>query len=748
MSPYRVLGQRVTRVEGKEKVTGVARYGTDVKTPRTPLVGKLLLTKIPCGRARGIDTKQAEALPGVKAVVTAKDFHDHVYGFNSVQDLTVMVRDQIRCMGEPLAAVAAVDEDTARRAIDLIRIDQVELEPILDPEEAMKPQARLIHERWEEYRTPPGAKKERNIAAHYTYGFGDIEKGFRESDFIFEDNFTTQMVHQAQLEPHVVLAEVDAVGGVTVWTPAQEPFDVRHACAHVLDLPLHSIRVIVPHIGGSFGGKGFIYLEPIVIRLAQKAKTPVRMILSREEEFWTGHPRASHTIHLKTGVKKDGTILARQARCIYDTGAYGGNRWLATSAADKVTGPYAMPHVKIDSYLVYTNKNGSGQFRAPGQPGVTFACEAQIDFIAARLGMDPVELRLKNVMSDGALLPTKETLDHAPYREIIERVVKETGWKSQSRGNGRGIGVALAFRPTVAGTSGASIKVNEDGSLSLITGSVDVTGARTALAQIVSEEMGVPIERITLSSIDTEFVPYDCGPGGSRMTFSAGEATRRASLDTKERLLKAASELLEARTEDLELREEHIQVKGVPTKRLSLGQIAEKNLMRGQGPITGVGSFAAGDWKTRLSFAVNVAEVEVDLETGNVVVHKFLGAHEVGFAINPLNIEGQIQGGITQGLGLALFEEVVFNKGRVVNNSFLDYKLPTALDVPTIRTVIFEESPSLDGPYGIKAIGEIVCVPGAAAIANAVFAASGVEVHDLPITPERIMRAVEKQKAA
>jgi carbon-monoxide dehydrogenase large subunit len=748
MANYKILGQRVTRVEGKEKVTGLAKYGTDVKIPRTPLVGKLLLTRIPSGRLKRIDTSAAEALPGVKAVVTAKDFPDHVYGFNAVHDLTVMVRDQIRCLGEPLAAVAAVDEDTARRAIGLIRVEVEESEPLLDPEESMKPEAPLIHEKWESYRTTPGAKKDRNIAAHYTFAIGDVDKGFAEADLVFEDSFTTQMVHQAQLEPHVVIAEADGVGNVTVWSPAQEPFDVRHASAHVLEIPLHKIRVIVPHIGGSFGGKGFVYLEPIVIRLSQRAKAPVRMLLTREEEFWTGHPRAAQRITIKTGVKKDGTIVARQARCVYDTGAYGGNRWLATSAADKVTGPYKMPNVKIDSYLVYTNKNGSGQFRAPGQPGVTFACEAQIDFIAARLGMDPLELRLKNVMSDGALLPTKEILDHAPYKEIVESVVKQVGWDPKKNKNGRGIGVALAFRPTVAGTSGASIKVNEDGSLTIVTGSVDVTGARTALAQIVSEEMGVPIERINLSSIDTEFVPYDCGPGGSRMTFSAGEAVRRASLDTRERILKAASELLEARVEDLELRDEHVQVKGVPTRRISLGQIAEKNLLKGQGPISGAGTFAAGDWKTRLSFAVNIAEVEVDLETGNVVVKNLVGAHEVGFAINPLNIEGQIQGGITQGLGLALFEEVVFNKGKVANDSFLDYKLPTALDVPAIQPIIFEESPSLDGPYGIKSIGEIVCVPAAAAIANAVFAATGVEIHQLPMTPERIAGAFRKPEAA
>ncbi|MBI3089860.1 MAG: xanthine dehydrogenase family protein molybdopterin-binding subunit [Candidatus Tectomicrobia bacterium] len=748
MSPYEVIGTRLPRVEGVEKATGAAVYGDDVRLPGM-LTGRLLLSPHPHALIRSVEVARARRLPGVRAVVTGQDAPRTRHGRGPVRDLIVLPWERVRYAGEPVAAVAAVDEDTAEEALALINVEYEPLPALFDPEAAMAPDAPLIHADLPAPKgAPPGC---RNLSAYQLLELGDCAAAFATCDEVFEDAYTTQKMHHGYLEPHSVTAVAEASGKITIWTPTQEVFIARRALAEIFALPMTKLRVIGTRVGGGFGGKFYLLLEPIALLLARACRRAVQLTLSREEEFLASYHRHPARLRMKTGVRRDGTLLARQATLIWDAGAFNGaNVVVPPGGGTRVCGPYRIPHQRIEAFSVYTNKVGCGICRAPGDPQAFFAGETQLDAIAEALRLDPLELRLRNALRDGDLEITGKPAHHVAFRETLERAAAELGWRPGAANlrpaPNRGIGIACSHRPSGAQTSSAVVTLNEDGTLTLFTGVVDLTGSDTALTQVLAEELHVGVGRISLVTADTERTPFDSGTGGSKIMFTAGFAVQNAAADLRAQMQRVAAELLEAAAADVVLRDGAALVRGAPDRRLSYAQVSQHAHQRSGGPLIGRGSFQS---KVRPgpAFAVQVADVEVDPDTGKVLVHRLFAAHDLGLAVNPLAVEGQIEGGVLQGIGYALMEETVVRDGVVLNPHLTDYRMPTPLDQPPIVACIVEAGLG-EGPYGAKAIGEPPCVPTAAALANAIYHAVGVRLHDLPITPERLRLAIQRQRAA
>ncbi|MBI3078179.1 MAG: molybdopterin-dependent oxidoreductase, partial [Deltaproteobacteria bacterium] len=601
---------------------------------------------------------------------------------------------------------------------------------------------------------------------------GDVERGFAESDHIFEDTFRTQVQHHAYIEPHACVAEVDPKGRVTVWTCNQMPFVVRAQLGEVLQLPLSRVHVIGTRIGGAFGGKCGIMVEPAAVLLARKARRPVKIVVSYEEEFAAGFPRHACTIWMKTGVKQDGTLVARDIRMVYDTGAYANFGPLCTgNCATLVMGPYKIPNVRVDAYCVYTNKSIASTLRSPGGPQATFAYESQMDMIAERLGLDPVALRLQNAVADGDEWPTGQHLDKVELRRTLEEAVRVAGWaearrRGGARGGGdgrfvRGIGLAVGTWRNGTYSTGAWVRMNEDGTVLVGAGAMDLgTGTETVLAQVTAEELGLGMDQIEVMTADTDLTPYDFGAVGSRTTYVASRAVRAAAAQVRQQLLQLAAAELEARVEDLEAREGAIRVKGSPAKAVALGKLAGIAHKLKGGPLMGEGNFMGQaphvDYQRLKShptpylfnptFATQVAEVEVDRETGNVRVLRLISVNDIGFAVNPGGVAAQIEGGVAQGIGYALMEEVKYDRGRVLNGNFMTYLIPTAPDIPRVEHRLVETLAD-QGIDGVKGIGEPPIIPTAAAIANAIYHATGVRLRELPATPERVAMALRQAQS-
>ena len=759
-----IIGQRVPSVDAPEKLTGNTKYVGYLKLPRM-LYCKIKRSTLPHANLLSIDTSKAEKLGGVEAIVTAKDTPNIRVGW-FVKDETIFAHRKVRYIGEPVAAVAACDEATAEEAIRLIDVEYEELPALFDPLEAMKDGAPKIHEDIEDYLCKIETEKHGNICFHTTIRKGNVDAGFSEADFVFEDIFNTQAVHQCYLEPQPVLTDIDYSGKITLWTSSCYLFPLRELISEALAVPMTKIRFKAMPVGGAFGGKqAYIYLG-ICLLLTQKSRLPVKLLLTREEEFIATNPRLPATVNIKTGVRKDGMIVSREVKLTYDTGAFAQEGPGVTyGGALGAAGPYNIPNIKIDSYCVYTNKHPFGAMRGYGNPQAHFAGESQIDMIAHELGIDPVEMRLKNCFEkDGAELPTGQIVNSCALKETLSKAsaavkpLRKKGPGKHGRQLGRGVASELMGGGLLG--SGAILIGKDDGTFSLITGVIDAgQGCPTVLSQIAAEELGVSLEDISYIGGDTDISPWDFGTVGARVTRTTGEAVRRAAADLKQQFLELACARLNAPIEDLEISDKNVKVKSSPNKSISIQQLSHAHIWEKGGSIIGRGSFfdkggsiikervTGYPARGRPSFQICtiIADVEVDPKTGLVNVLKCVVAQDVGKCINPLATEGQMEGGIVMGVGYALTEGIQYKDGEVENPNLVDYKIPTALDVPDITPIIVEE-PDPTGPFGAKGVGEGTLVPVAPAIANAIYDAIGVRIKELPITPEKILRALGEKK--
>jgi len=764
---FESIGLSPVRLDAEEKVTGRTIYAVDLKLAGM-LHGKVLRSPFAHARILSIDVEKAKTLPGVAAVVSGKDFSAS-FGV-TVQDQNFLAREKVRLVGDAVAAVAAVDLDTAEEALSLIQVEYEPLPALFDPVEAMKAEQVLIHENLAHYAAAPGIfpVAGTNICNHFKLRKGDLERGFRESDLVLEDTYTSHMVQHAHLEPHASIAQADPSGRVTIWSNTQTPHFNRKAMARALNLPLNKVRVMGTAVGGGFGGKSYLKAEPICVALALKTKgRPVKLVYTREEEFGVAPVRHPTIIRCKTGMKKDGTWMAQETELIFDTGAYAdiGPR-VCRNVGFSAAGPYKVPNVRVDSYCVYTNKPVGGAFRGFGIPQLTWAIESHLDMMAEKLGIDPIELRLRNAVEESSLSATGQVLHSVGLKETIRQAATQIGW-GQGLKPYRGKGIACMHKNTVTPSSSAAfVKLNEDASVTLLCSAVEMgQGASTALAQIVAEELSLPLENISVVQPDTDVTPYDMASVSSRSTFFVGNAVRRAAADAREQLLDIAAQILEANRKDFLIESGKIFVRGAPEKAISITElplgesfyVGVKGRGRGR-PVLGRGTFTVedatpldqetGQGKNPSAFwmyATQAAEVEVNPRTGRVKVLRISSAHDVGKSIHPLSIEGQIQGALVMGVGTALFEEMELEQGKVKNNNFAEYRIPSALDSPEMIPIIVEEL-HRQGPYGAKGLGEPALAPTAAAIANAVYAAVRVRIKDLPITPEKILEGLRKKE--
>jgi CO/xanthine dehydrogenase Mo-binding subunit len=746
-APMRVAGKSLPRVDAPGKVSGTAVYAADFALPGM-LCGKVLRATLPHARIVRLDVARARDLPGVRAVVTAADVPDVRYG-GALKDETVFASDKVRYLGQPVAAVAAATPEAAEAALAAIEAVYEPLPAVLDLEAALAPGAPLIHEAWASYSAMPILHREGNVCNRARIVVGDVERGFEEADRVFEHRFRTAMVHQGYTEPRAAVASWDSSGQVTVWSNTQLPFEVQNTLAEILQIPPSKIRVVVPGIGGGFGGKLRVGVEHVAAFLARKSGRPVKVVTTSEEELTAAYPRQGALVELKTGVTKDGRITAKAGRIWFDTGAFAGSGPGVASVATLVlAGPYRIPNLHLEGFAVYTNKTNCGSFRAPSGPQANFAVESQMDIIADALGLDPLEFRLRNIVHEGDEGPTGQVLHGVGLEECLVKAAAAIGWEDRRPGPGRGKGLACGWWTTTGGSSGVYVKINPDGTVALNTGAAEIgTAALTGAAQVLAEDLGIDLADVIVTSADTFSTPFDFGAQGSRTAFAVGNACRAAVADLKRQLFTLAAAQLGVEPEALALADKHVVADG---RRLSLADLARLSQQTGGGLIAH-GTFIAPPtpYDTKRveghvypafhspSFHAHAVDLSVDPETGEITIHRYVVAQDVGFALNPVAIEGQIEGGVAQGLGQALSEEIVYEGGRVLNPNLTDYKMPTTLDMPRVESILVQH-PSLVGPYGAKGVGEPPNIEPPAAVANAVAAATGLRITSLPITAEKI----------
>lgn len=725
------------------------------------LYARLFRSAVAHGRIRRLDVNRARNLKGVVAVLTAEDVPKRKFG-STLRDEEIFTSKKVRYVGDVIAGVAAVDEETAERAIDLIECDVEELPAVLNADEALREDAPLVHEELGSYGLNPimtsywNPHPGTNIAHQAVHTKGDIDRGFAEADRIFEDTFCSQQVQHCSLEPHAVIAKAEG-NRITVWSSTQNVFQVRAELAYLFDLPEGDIRIVGTKVGGGFGGKNVaLRVEHYAVALALKTGRPVRLVLTRREEFDSAASSVPATIRIKTGVTKDGRITARAVEFIWDTGAYGaGGLPTSNRALKDGIGPYKIPHIRVTSTLVYTNKLFGCPYRGLGIAEAVWASESQMDIIADKLGIDPVELRLKNCLDEGDETPGGDLAVHIALKECIRRVSAAIGWKKKRAAPNRGIGFALLHKspPTPAASSNAHVRINRDGSIDLLIGASDVGGGTgTSLAQIVAEELSISLEDVNVVMADTALTPFDHGTFSSRVTSYVGAAVRLAAADTKRQLLAEASRLWGVAVTELYLAGKKVVGKG--GKSGSFREIIQ-NSLSGDPVILGRGVLEAkrawaGDSNFDSSasgwpFGAQAVELEVDEETGMIKVLRVATAHDTGKAINPMAVAGQIEGGVVMGLGYALFEELTYDGGKITNPSFADYKIPTARDIPKVTAIIVEK-PYSSEPFGAKGVGEVALFGIAPAVANAIARAIGVRIKKLPITSEKLLMALKQMK--
>ncbi|MFL6041642.1 MAG: xanthine dehydrogenase family protein molybdopterin-binding subunit [Gaiellales bacterium] len=752
-----VLGTRHIRADGLDKVTGIGRYAADLAATGVAQA-RFKYADHPHARIVRIDTSAARALPGVFAVITQDDVPDVRHGAY-VQDRTLFAADVVRYEGDVIAAVAALSPEIAARAVELIEVEYEVLPAIGHPEAAVAEGAPVIHPDWESYEGSEDVVREGNVASRSTIVKGDADAAMEGADVVVKERYEADMSHAVPIEPHAILAEWQG-DRVTVWSSTQVPFVARAGVAHTLQLPEAHVRVIVPYLGGGFGGKCEFHYEAHIAALARAAGRPVRIVFSRREEFVApDHRREGQVIEIETGARSDGTLVARRARLILDGGAYTtDNGFFPQLAAMMAVGPYKVENVAVDSMLVYTNTTPSGSVRAPTAPQAAWALEQHMDSVAERLGIDPVELRRRTIVKQGDEGPTRQVFDPIGAAETLEKAVEMIGYGKQLPDD-EAIGVASAWWPSFGIASGAYIKLNGDGSGTIVTGAQECgTGAVMALPMLAAEVLGMKPTDFGILYQDTDAGPFDSGASGSQTTFNNGRAVVRAAEDLREQLLDLAEEELEAARGDLELADGEVRVKGSPSKSISIPDLAEKAhedrllLGRGADAVPAMPEVDAAGCTGRLgmesflapTFITHAVHIKVDRDTGVVRVLRVAAAHDSGRVLNPLGANGQVEGGVVMGIGMALSEGSLLSEdGRQRNPHLLDYKLQTMSDAPPIDIHWVEIDTPNAGPMGSKGIGEPPCVPTPGAVANALRKVTGKRLDRLPMTPERVWEAMQ-----
>ena len=773
---YRYIGQSVPRVDLKAKLTGRAVYGYDFAVPHM-LHGKVKRSPYPHAKITRIDTSAAKALPGVRAVIISGDVPNKLYGV-MLKDTPMLARDRVRYVGEAVAAVAADTLEIAEEAIDLIQVEYEPLPFVTDAEIAAKGEV-ILHPDLASYNPGPPFPvridpSRPNVSNHYHVDFGDVDEAFKRADFVLENRFTTQAVQHMHLEPSAAVAKVDSDGRVTIWSATQSPYMIRQQVSDVLGIPISRVRVIAPYEGGGFGSRLEVHVEALATALAMKSGRPVRIAMTREEVFTSTLLRHPFIVYIKDGIQKDGKIIARDLRVILNGGAYSGGFGMSVcrNCIFGAVSTYNIPNFRFDSIRVFTNATPSGAFRGYGSMQVDWAIESQMDCISQALHLDKVQLRKKNVLHQGDMNAIGEKMRNVNHDGVLEKMLENLHLEEveQDEASGpwrRGKGFALTAKYTTAPTaSAATLRIFPDDSAMLFISATEIgTGSDTVFSQIVAEELNCPLESVLVSGPDTSITPFDDGANSSRRTYYMGNAVRMAALDAKKQIFERASVVLGVPTSDLVLENWTVKQVNGPGKTITVGELYVKDQTRSGAFFPGSGDLIGrGVWHEKVGFldpktgrstsdrvvtfyapVATGVELEVNVETGQIRVLNIHCAMDVGKALHPANAEGQIEGGIVQGFGSALMEEVVLDAGKPISTNLADYKVPLALDTPTVRVYMLE-TPEQNGPYGGRGVGEGSITGVAPAMANALANAIGVRVYNLPLTAEKVLAAIEESK--
>lgn len=757
---FDTVGTNPIRHDGADKVTGRAKYGADTILPGM-LYGKILRSPHAHAVIKSVDISAAAAHPGVHAVVTSADWPEtsmklvdlaegsiHNLGFLS---MNVLARGKALYKGHAIAAVAAVSVHVAEEATKLIKVEYEVLKPVLTAIEGMKPDAPILHERLASVASPalrPGGllddnadSMRTNIANEFEFNLGDVEQGFKDADVIVEKTTTTQAVHQGYIEPQAGVAQWSEDGKLTIFSSSQGQFTVRDHTARFLGIAVGQVKAVPMEIGGGFGAKGITYVEPIAALLSQKSGRPVKVQLSRTEVFEGTGPTSGTQISVKLGATKDGKLIAAEAELIYEAGAFPGSP--VGAGIQCMMGQYDIPNGHLKAIDVVVNRPKSAAYRAPGAPSSAFCMETAMDELAEKLGIDPLEFRLMNIASEGVRRVTGPMTPLVGYTETLQAVKDHQHYNTKLEGKKRGRGIATGWWANNSGPASAVLVVNSDGTVSLTEGSPDIGGSRAAMAMHVAEVLGLPVTDIKPQVGDTDSIGFTSNTGGSSVTFKTGWACYNAAQSVKQQMIERAAKIWEIPDADVEYKEAVLQHISDPELKLNFKQIAARMVPTG-GPI--VASAGVNPPGPGPSIGVHLVDVEVDTETGKVEILRYTAAQDAGKAIHPAYVEGQIQGGAVQGIGWALNEAYIYNDdGALLNSSFLDYRMPTSLDLPMIDTIIVEVANPAH-PYGVRGVGEVPIVPPMAAISNAIYDAIGIRMNDLPMSPDKILEALWAQE--
>ncbi|PLX19745.1 MAG: dehydrogenase [Candidatus Muiribacterium halophilum] len=765
------VGVKTKRVDAKAKVTGAAQYVDDIQFPGT-LYAKVFRSTEPHAEIVSIDLEKAKKLPGVKAVICGKDFPYHTGLYHVDQYMFAM--EKVRYVGEPVAAVAATSLEIAEKALKLIKVKYKKLKANYDPIKGMKKDAPLIHPDLHKYFSVPSInpKPHSNIPNHFKIRKGDPAKAFKKAHKIIENRFKVPQIQHVPLETHGAIAKTDLSGKITVWSSCQSPFTVRYLLAHCFKKQLKDFRIIAPFVGGGFGCKAGVNIEPITVALSMKCLgKPVKLILTREEEMYTIVVRQACHIRIKSGVDKNGKIIAQENEYIWDCGAYAGYGVnIVRAAGYSICGAYNIPNIKGDSIGVYTNRPVGSAFRGFGMSEIHWAIEQQMDMIAIEMGIDAVEFRKLNTLKPGSTTATCQVVTKHTGNMIacIEETAKNIGWgkkKKAGKNNYRAVGIALAQKAPAMpnnATSAAVVKLNEFGGAEVLFSGMEIgQGVMTAMGQIAAETLGISMDKVNVVGLpDTDYSPYEWQTVASRITFSCGNAVKNAAQDAIDQVKKIAAKVFECKAKDIVVQDGIIKYgkKTLPLEQVCMGYQYEDGHTIG-GAIIGRGHFTAKDCincdpKTGYSpkpvanwtYGAQAVDVEVNGETGELTIHNVSCTYDIGKVINPQGADGQAYGGIVQGMGAGIMEALVVDEktGNVMNPSFVDYKVPTIKDMPLSMTSSFIETQQLDGPYGARGVGEHTMIPTPAAIANAVYYATGVRIQELPVTAEKVLKGLEE----
>ena len=745
---FKVIGTRPIRHDGVDKVTGRARYGADYNFPGM-LHGKVLRSPHPHAIIKSINFDKALQLPGVKAIVTSKDLAE---GENKLEQagemainphylsMNILARGKVLYDGHAIAAVAATSPHIAEEALKLIDVQYEVLPPVMTVDVAMKPGATIV---LDDLRNKEEGDKPTNVAQHMQFKRGDIEAGFKSADYIVEREFTTAMVHQGYIEPHNAVGMYNSDGQATIYCSTQGPFDVRSLSAQVLGMPVGNIKVVPAEIGGGFGGKTTIYLEPLSVLLSKKTGHPVKLTMSRSEVLRASGPTSGSKIKVKMGATKDGKIVAAQVWMAYEAGAFPGSP--VGAGAMCIIAPYNIDNFIIDAYDVVVNRPKTAAYRAPGATNAAMGSETVLDELAEKCGIDPIEMRIMNGVKEGTAQIVGPPFKRIGFIEVCEAIKNSPHYKSKLSGPYRGRGVATGFWFNAGMQSSASVNIHTDGTASVVTGSPDIGGSRASMAMITAEVLGLPVTDVRPVVTDTDSIGHTDVTGGSRVTFATGTAVYEAAQDAVRQLKERAAKVMEKKLDEIDFIDGSFRSRNNGVPPMSLKQLASK-LARTGGPVSGRASVNARG--VGPGFAATCVDVEVDPDTGKVQVLRCTIAQDAGKAIHPSYVEGQMQGGTAQGIGWGLNEEYFYDdKGILRNIGLLDYRMPTCLDLPMIETVIVEV-PNPGHPLGVRGVGEVSIVPPPAALANAIYRAIGVRMTTLPMSPPRLMKEILKNRAA